>query len=139
MGQQQLLLIILGVIIIGIALAVGITLFTDSAQSANRDAILNELVQLTARAQAHYRRPALLGGGQGAFDDSNGGTGLTDIRQLSTRPQNANGSFALGTVGADQMEIEGTGLEIGMNGTSNVFVRMLVWADSSRVDASSLN
>lgn len=139
MGQQQLLLIILGVIVIGIALAVGITLFTDSAQSTNRDAVLNELVQLAARAQAHYRRPALLGGGQGAFDDSNGGTGLTDIRQLSTRPQNANGSFALGAVEADWMEIDGTGLEIGMNGTSNVFVKMLVWPDSAKVDQSTLN
>ena len=139
MGQQQLLLIILGVIIVGIALAVGITLFTDSAQSSNRDAVSSELIQLAARAQQHYRRPALLGGGQGAFDDSKGGTGLTDIRQLSTRPSNANGSYELGTVDPNQMEIDGTGTEIGLDGTNKVFVKILVWADSTKIDQSTLN
>ena len=43
MGQQQLLLIILGVIVVGIAVAVGITMFSDSAISANRDAVTNDL------------------------------------------------------------------------------------------------
>ena len=36
MGQQQLLLIILGVIIVGIAVAVGITMFQDNAVDQNR-------------------------------------------------------------------------------------------------------
>ena len=44
MGQQQLLLIILGVIVVGIAVAVGITMFSDSAVNANRDAMVNDLV-----------------------------------------------------------------------------------------------
>jgi aldehyde:ferredoxin oxidoreductase len=48
MGQQQLLLIILGVIVVGIAVAVGITMFTDNAISANRDAVTNDLVNLAS-------------------------------------------------------------------------------------------
>jgi len=67
MGQQQLLLIILGVIVVGIAVAVGITMFQDNAVSANRDAVTNDLVNLAARAQQFYRRPTALGGGQGSF------------------------------------------------------------------------
>ncbi len=43
MGQQQLLLIILGVIIVGIAVAVGITMFKTNAVSANRDALIGDM------------------------------------------------------------------------------------------------
>jgi Tfp pilus assembly protein PilE len=68
MGQQQLLLIILGVIVVGIAVAVGITMFQDNAVSANRDAVVNDLVNLAARAQQFYRRPTSLGGGQNTFN-----------------------------------------------------------------------
>ena len=67
MGQQQLLLIILGVIVVGIAVAVGITMFTDNAVNANRDAVTNDLVNLAARAQQFYRRPTALGGGGNSF------------------------------------------------------------------------
>ena len=37
MGQQQLLLIVLGVIIVGVAVVVGIQMFTDSAETAEDD------------------------------------------------------------------------------------------------------
>ena len=65
MGQQQLLLIILGVIVVGIAVAVGITMFSDSSINANRDALASDLVNMASRAQQYYRRPTALGGGQG--------------------------------------------------------------------------
>ena len=63
MGQQQLLLIILGVIIVGLAIAVGITMFRDNAVSTNRDAIANDLMHLAAKARHFYKRPTSLGGG----------------------------------------------------------------------------
>ena len=39
MGQQQLLLIVLGVIVVGIAVAVGMNQFSTSATEANRDGL----------------------------------------------------------------------------------------------------
>ena len=48
MGQQQLLLIILGVIIVGIAIAVGISMFSSGSVQANRDGIVNDLNNLAA-------------------------------------------------------------------------------------------
>ena len=91
MGQQQLLLIILGVIVVGIAVAVGITMFTDNAVNANRDAVTNDLVNLAARAQQYYRRPTALGGGGNSF------VGLTadaaGLTKLTNRASNANGSI----------------------------------------------
>ena len=137
MGQQQLLLIILGVIVVGIAVAVGITMFTDNAQSANRDAVTNDLVNLSSRAQQHYRRPAALGGGQGAFDNSNGGVAIATISQLTSKPTNANGTYVLGTVAATNIILTGTGTETGLDGTNPVQVEMTVWADSSKITGTT--
>ena len=50
MGQQQLLLIILGVIIVGIAIAVGIAMFSSGSVQANKDAIINDMNNLAANA-----------------------------------------------------------------------------------------
>jgi flagellar basal body-associated protein FliL len=57
-GQQQLLIILLGSILVMIAVAVAITIFTDSAAQLNRDAVAHDLLNLAARAQQYYRRPA---------------------------------------------------------------------------------
>ena len=132
MGQQQLLLIILGVIVVGIAVAVGITMFTDNAVSANRDAVTNDLVNLASRAQQYYRRPAGLGGGQGAFDNSKGGLGLTVIAQLTSKPSNSNGDYTLGTVTPTSVILHGVGKEKGTNGAL-IAVDMTVFADSTSV------
>jgi len=132
MGQQQLLLIILGVIVVGIAVAVGITMFTDNAQSANRDAVTNDLVNLASRAQQYYRRPTALGGGEGKFD------GLT-LAMLTSKPTNSNGVYALasGNTGQGPVVITGTGKETGFDGSTKVFVTMSVYADSSKITGTT--
>ena len=40
MGQQQLLLIVLGTIIVGVAVVVGINMFTTGAVNSERDALI---------------------------------------------------------------------------------------------------
>ena len=67
MGQQQLLLIILGVIIVGIAIAVGLSLFSAQSVQSNRDAIINDLNNLAAQAYQFRIRPISMGGGQGDY------------------------------------------------------------------------
>ena len=131
MGQQQLLLIILGVIVVGIAVAVGITMFQDNAVSANRDAVVNDLVNLAARAQQYFRRPTSLGGGQNSFTGLEASaTGLKKLVNTNASPWvNANGSYAIITAGTDSMVVlEGTGNEIGNDGTAKVKVTMEVRA-----------
>ena len=110
MGQQQLLLIILGVIVVGIAVVVGITMFQDNAISANRDALTNDLVNLGARAQQYYRRPIALSGGGGSF------VGLTadaaGLAKLTSQPTNSNGTYNIATAGdANQLVLRGIGTE----------------------------
>jgi hypothetical protein len=67
MGQQQLLLIILGVIIVGIAIAVGLSLFTANSIQANKDAIINDVNNLAANAYQYRIRTASMGGGNNSY------------------------------------------------------------------------
>lgn len=132
MGQQQLLLIILGVIVVGIAVAVGITMFQDNAVSANRDAVTNDLVNLASRAQQYYRRPTALSGGGNSF------VGLTadasGLAKLTSKSTNANGTYSIQTAGtATSVVIRGIGKEKGADGTNPLNMSMYVFSDSTGV------
>jgi len=120
MGQQQLLLIVLGVIIVGIAIVVGINLFRASAVDANRNAVIADLNNLAASAQQYYKKPSTLGGGGNSFVGVAIPTGLAS---------NANGTYTISTAGtATTVVFQGTGTELGDNGTSGVQHRATVTA-----------
>ena len=100
MGQQQLLLVILGVIVVGIAIAVGITQFGAHSEQANKDGVTGSLVALGADAYQFKIRPGTLGGGGNSY------VGYSVPRKLSS---DDNGfSYATGTVSASSCEIKGT-------------------------------
>jgi Tfp pilus assembly protein PilE len=134
MGQQQLLLIILGVIVVGIAVAVGITMFSDNAVSANRDAVSNDLVNLAARAQQYYRRPAALGGGGNSFVGLTAdAAGLAKLTNMALG-QNANGTYTVSSAGtANQVIIQGVGTERGSAG--NNVTMCIIARDQGRTDS----
>ena len=67
MGQQQILLIILGVIIIGIAITVGISIVSAQTLTTNRDALINDLNHLASYAYQYRMRLRSMGGGQGDY------------------------------------------------------------------------
>ena len=120
MGQQQLLLIVLGVIIVGIAVVVGINVFTASSSNANRDAIVSDLTNLASMAQQYYRKPTALGGGANTFT----GWFATVPASLKTT---ANMGSAVTTTEAAQSEILiGIGNQTGNDGTNPVKVTMTV-------------
>ena len=126
MGQQQLLLIILGVVVVGIAVAVGITIFSDSAASTNRDALTSDLVYLASRAQHYYRRPVSMGGGEGSF-------AAITFDKLFSEPSNSNGRYFInGAASATQVTLRGVGRE-RINATDTVTVDVRVTADSATV------
>jgi hypothetical protein len=68
MGQQQLLLIVLGVIIVGIAVVVGINLFNANAEESTKDTLVSEGTNLGAMAQQYFKKPVALGGGGNSFE-----------------------------------------------------------------------
>lgn len=99
MGQQQLLLIILGVIIVGIAIAVGLTMFTAQSVGSNRDAIISDMTNLAANAYQYRISPATMGGGNGAY------TGYVIPPSLAS---NENGAYSL--VSATTSSVTFTGI-----------------------------
>lgn len=123
MGQQQLLLIVIGVIIVGIAIVVGIQLASTSAQSSNRDAVIADLNNIGAYAQQYYRKPTTMGGGGNSF------TGWTIPPSLT---KTGNGTYTA-TVGATVVTIVGTGNEIGNDGTNKVRAQAIVTPTSITV------
>lgn len=118
MGQQQLLLIVLGIIIIGIAVVVGINYFTSSSGKANREAIIADLTDIAIMAQKYYREPITLNGGSNSF---------LEWTVPASLEQTANMSAAVtATVAAQSVILVGVGTEKGNNGTSAVKVTMVV-------------
>ena len=67
MGQQQLLLIILGVIIVGLAIAIGLSLFTANSIQANKDAMINDVNNIAANAYQYRIRTSSMGGGNNSY------------------------------------------------------------------------
>lgn len=98
MGQQQLLLIILGVIIVGIAIAVGISMFSSSSVQANKDAIVNDLNNLAADAYQYKIRPSTMGGGATSY------VGYVVPTKLQS---NDNGNFAASSPSGTQVTLKG--------------------------------
>jgi hypothetical protein len=106
MGQQQLLLIVLGVIIVGIAIVVGINLFTASSVEANKDGVVADNMNIAALAQQFYKKPTSMGGGNNTF------TGFTIPTNLATT---ANGTYTA-VVAAQSVTITGKGNVQDSNG-----------------------
>ena len=108
MGQQQLLLLVLSAIIVGISIVVGINMFSSSAFQANRENVIQEAVNVGAKAQEWYRKPVVLGGGGRAFD------GLTsvDLSVLGVPDTTANGFYDISDATGDTLTITATGVEV---------------------------
>ncbi len=145
MGTQQLLLIVLGVVIVGVAIAVGITLFKSNAEATNRDQVISDLENLGSVAQKYYRKPTSFGGGEGDFAnfslpplDTGNGNGSYSL----SASQPSGTGYVAGSVapisGSQQViYIVGCGNELGNNGTDPVKAMLRVTADS--LDISVMN
>ena len=62
MGQQQLILLVLATVIVGIAIIIGIRAFTENGIRANSDAMVQDMVRMASDAQAWKQKPAPFGG-----------------------------------------------------------------------------
>ena len=63
MGQQQLLLLILGIVIVGTAVIYGIQAFDENKQKDDRDSEMLKMLDLASRVQTWKTTPELMGGG----------------------------------------------------------------------------
>ncbi|HWP81910.1 MAG TPA: hypothetical protein VNN76_04555 [Bacteroidota bacterium] len=107
MGQQQLLLIILGVIIVGIAIAVGLSMFTAQSIGANKDAIIADLTNLSANAYQFRIRPTAMGGG--------GGSTYVGYQIPGTLSSNENATYTISAVDATYITFSATSTQDASN------------------------
>jgi len=68
MGTQQILMIILSVVIVGTAIAIGIQMFDTQLENNTRQTLAAELMTYASEAQSWYRLPFILGGGGNGWE-----------------------------------------------------------------------
>ncbi len=123
---RWILLVSLAVVFSFVAVGVG---RGGDPGSANRIALQQVLTSMAARAQEHYHKPGFFGGGNGSFNNSAGGVGITMIGQLTQFPTSSIGTFSLGIVGATTLVLTGTGIFEGDDG-NNIELVVTVFSDS---------
>ncbi|MGH7490834.1 MAG: hypothetical protein ACREOO_00415 [bacterium] len=104
MGQQQLLLVIMSALIVGIAIMVGITMYFENSKQAHQADVRDGLVTIAARAQGWYRRPASLGGGARSF-------GAIEWAKINFKPETDSGIFELSNKLQDSFHVKGVSRE----------------------------
>ncbi len=122
MGQQQLLLIVLGVILVAFAIVVGIRLFAVNSIEANKDALVLDSINLATMAQQYYHKPIGMGGGGKSF------TGWDIPTVLKS---NEDGSFEA-VINRNEVVIKGTGVQKELNG-DEITVQVTVTSNSFTV------
>ena len=63
MGQQQLLLLVLAVVLVGLAVVVGIQAFDQGRERSRLDQRMARLTDVATRVQAWSQTPSIMGGG----------------------------------------------------------------------------
>jgi len=107
MGQQQILLIVLSVILVGVAVAIGISMFRDNAINSNRDAIYSDLNNIAANVYKFRMTPTSMGGGGGSYT----GLNADEWKYLGSiiSDGNENASYAPTLDGPDGVTVIATG------------------------------
>jgi hypothetical protein len=126
MGQSQLLIVLLGVFLIGVAIYFGLTAFTASATESARSAIINDLGAFSSAAVNYYWKPTTQGGGGKSFK------GMMASRFLQTG-ENPNGRYFIESASDEECLIMGVGRVMGDNGDS-IRVRSRVTLQRNRIE-----
>ncbi len=105
MGQQQLLLLVLATVIVGIATVVGIQAFSQNNVKSNADAMLNDAVRIASDAQAWAQKAQPFGGPAtyGQFTDGTTAVTLANLGytvNTDGKYETLNGECSIGSVTA---------------------------------------
>lgn len=117
MGTHQLLIVILGIIMVGLAVFLAVGIGGSFTQDANADALVVDCMRIAAGSQQWYQKPRILGGGGNSYAE------LTLQRAGFNKTINENGSFSISNAGQGSAQIIATGKE-------NVVVSVTVFPDS---------
>jgi hypothetical protein len=113
MGTQQILLIVLGVIIVGVAVAVGISMFGNQAYNSNKQAVAAELTDYAAQVLQFWKTPASMGGAGGVITNVTVAKTASYIgfTGASSSITTDNGEFRVTAVDGNVVTLKGLGKE----------------------------
>ncbi len=133
MGVQQLTLIVLTVIIIGISVSVGIYIFNQTLIRHNRIAMIDDMNIFAGVANTYYKTPVDMGGGNRVWDvDDLGPWFGYNYDAANNSISNDNGTYVFSSDG-DILTILGSGNEIGTNGSTNIEVVLTLTGETSEI------
>ncbi|MBI2429956.1 MAG: hypothetical protein HYV29_14400 [Ignavibacteriales bacterium] len=115
MGQQQQLLIVLGLLIVGVSVATGIRVYQENMDALYLSQIEQDLIYVATKAQEFYHKPAHLEGGEGSFSTIKGSNALFKYLELSsvytTAKKAYTATFKINKAGRDQiLDIQADGI-----------------------------
>jgi hypothetical protein len=79
MGQQQLLLLVLATVIVGLATVAGIQAFEQGSVRANQDALTQTAVKIASDIQSQVEEPSQFGGYDGDLGSASGNVTLGEL------------------------------------------------------------
>ena len=88
MGQQQLILILLVTILVGVATMLAINTMEESQLNANHDAVRQVMLDASAEAQGFYNKSRMFGGGGRSYE------GIT-LNHIGIQEDNLHGDFSI--------------------------------------------
>ena len=125
MGQQQLLMVVLSMVLVGVAIVVGLTMVQVNAMDHTRATLTQDLLHFAGKARGYYWRPSYLGGAHRDF------TNIVSMN-LFVWSENENGRYYIESASKDELILAGVGnLVIGGD---SVRVRVSVNERTSRIE-----
>lgn len=121
MGTQQLLILLLSVIIVGLTIYMSYNLIHNYLQTSNREELITVLNTLCISAQQYYKKPKEHGGGGGSF------LGWTLPKQY----QNYESGEIRVVVRDDKVNFNALGTQTGLDDENKVSVDAIV--DSKKI------
>ncbi len=132
MGQQQILMLLLSISILGIAVSCGVIAIQGAVEPDCRELLVSELKELAIDARGYYQTPLEHDGGGGTFLGLE--PGFSGIRQLSAKPSTGAGDFYIAREGdVSSVEIVALGTRRGRDNRLPIRVVATVYADSTAI------
>jgi len=133
MGYQQILMIVIGVIIIGLSTTVGLSMFNHEMTRLNRQAVISDMNIFAGVANAYYKAPASYGGGDREWNvDQMGMWFGFNYDEQNNSITNDNGVYVFSASG-DVLTIIGTGTSVGNDGSQNVQATLQLTGQNSQI------
>lgn len=104
MGQQQLLLVILGVILVAFAIAFGLSMFSTRSLQATKEALVTDMNVIADDAYQYRIRTTSMGGGNQSYKVSDSQKYTIPSKLTS----NENGSYTITEITANRIAIKAT-------------------------------